>query len=130
MIEMEEEIPYMTHNEYRQTIRRVSRHAQLLGKTRERGKLTMPREQWIALVRRVEKRVAAIIEEIDENSGSFIDRQIAYDEERGAYDNEVFLSKALARLGYEVPESLEEMRALYSFHRSVVHSLTEGGEEE
>lgn len=105
--------PFETHNEYRNRAGTVSRYVHL--KNRDVPHWVRAREvkEYKEASLRAEAKIAAEVARIKSEQPTFHEKQIAYDEARGAYRSRTFLEGTLKMNGIEPRESIEGMRAQF-----------------
>ena len=104
---------FETHNEYRNRTGKVSRYVHL--KNRDVPHWIRAREvkEYKEASLRAEAKIAAKVARIKSEQPTFMEKQIAYDEARGAYRSRTFLEGVLKMKGIEPQESTEGMLEQY-----------------
>ena len=104
---------FETHNEYRNRTGKVSRYVHL--KNRDVPHWVRVREvkEYKEASLRAEAKIAAEVARIKSEQPTFVEKQIAYDEARGAYRSRTFLEGVLKMKGVEPHESTEGMFEQY-----------------
>lgn len=127
--------PHETHAEYRKRVGRQKRHAFLMASKPKWWEREEEVKEYKSCVQRVVAKVAKEKAEMLAKQPTFREKQIAYDEARGAYRSRTFLEGTLRMKGIEPEESIEDMLIQYEEWKTdrdikaVAVIATEGAEE-
>ena len=87
--------PLKTHNEYRNSVGRISRHQYLMNQRPDRARRKSEIKRYHETVARVTAKIQRELAEIKAHTPTFREKQMAYDRERGAYESKTFLESLL-----------------------------------
>ena len=105
--------PLETHNQYRNRSGRISRHRYLMSHRPDRARRKDGIRRYHETVARVTKKCQRELADIEANTSTFREKQIAYDTARGAYESRTFLEATLRMKGIEPAADIEDMKTQY-----------------
>ena len=89
--------PLETPKQYRSRVGRISRHRYLMDNRPTPAQRKSEIESYHETVERVTAKHQKVLADINANTPTFREKQIAYDKARGAYESRTFLKAALRR---------------------------------
>ena len=105
--------PLETHNQYRNRSGRISRHRYLMNHRPDPARRKREIESYHEAAARVTAKHRQVLAEIEANTPTFREKQIAYDTARGAYESRTFLEATLRMKGIEPAADIEDMKTQY-----------------
>ena len=92
---------------------RISRHRYLMDNRPAPAQRKAEIETYHESVERVSAKHQQVLAEIEANTPTFREKQIAYDTARGAYESRTFLEATLRMKGIEPAADIEDMKTQY-----------------
>ena len=92
---------------------RISRHRYLMDNRPAPAQRKAEIETYHESVERVSAKHQQVLAEIEANTPTFREKQIAYDTARGAYESRAFLEATLRMKGIEPAADIEDMKTQY-----------------
>ena len=105
--------PLETPKQYRSRVGRISRHRYLMDNRPAPAQRKAEIETYHESVERVSAKHQQVLAEIEANTPTFREKQIAYDTARGAYESRTFLEATLRMKGIEPAADIEDMKIQY-----------------
>ena len=105
--------PLETPKQYRSRVGRISRHRYLMDNRPAPAQRKAEIETYHESVERVSAKHQQVRAEIEANTPTFREKQIAYDTARGAYESRTFLEASLRMKGIEPAADIEDMKTQY-----------------
>ena len=105
--------PFETPKQYRSRVGRISRHRYLMDNRPAPAQRKAEIETYHESVERVSAKHQQVLAEIEANTPTFREKQIAYDTARGAYESRTFLEATLRMKGIEPAADIEDMKTQY-----------------
>ena len=105
--------PLETPKQYRSRVGRISRHRYLMDNRPAPAQRKAEIETYHESVERVSAKHQQVLAEIEANTPTFREKQIAYDTARGAYESRTFLEATLRMKGIEPAADIEDMKTQY-----------------
>ena len=102
-----------TPKQYRSRVGRISRHRYLMDNRPTSAQRKTEIETYHETVARVSAKLQQVLDDIDDNTPTFREKQIAYDTARGAYESRTFLEATLRMKGIEPAADIEDMKTQY-----------------
>ena len=102
-----------TPKQYRSSVGRISRHRYLMDNRPTPAQRKTEIETYHETVARVSAKLQQVLDDIDDNTPTFREKQIAYDTARGAYESRTFLEATLRMKGIEPAADIEDMKTQY-----------------
>ena len=102
-----------TPKQYRSRVGRISRHRYLMDNRPTPAQRKTEIETDHETVARVTAKLQKVLDDIDDNTPTFREKQIAYDTARGAYESRTFLEATLRMKGIEPAADIEDMKTQY-----------------
>ena len=106
-------MPLETPKQYRSRVGRISRHRYLMDNRPTPAQRKTEIETYHETVARVTAKLQQVLDDIDDNTPTFREKQIAYDTARGAYESRTFLEATLRMKGIEPAADIEDMKTQY-----------------
>ena len=92
---------------------RISRHRYLMNHIIDPAQRKREIESYHEAVERVTAKHQQVLADIEANTPTFREKQIAYDKARGAYESRTFLEETLRMKGIEPAADIEDMNTQY-----------------
>ena len=105
--------PFETPKQYRSRVGRISRHRYLMNHRPDPARRKMEIESYHEAAARVTAKHQQVLAEIEANTPTFREKQIAYDTARGAYESRTFLEATLRMKGIEPAADIKDMKTQY-----------------
>ena len=118
--------PLETPKQYRSRVGRISRHRYLMNHRPDPARRKREIESYHEAVARVTKKCQRELADIEANTPTFREKQIAYDKARGAYESRTFLEETLRMKGIEPAEGIEDMKIQYEKWKRMSYNLPWG----
>ncbi len=110
--------PLETPKQYRSRVGRISRYRYLMNRGGEAARRARAKKIYKETEARVKTKHQENLAEIEANTPSFREKQIAHDKARGAYESRTFLEATLRMKGIEPAADIEEMKTQYQGWKS------------
>ena len=105
--------PFETPKQYRSRVGRISRHRYLMNHRPDPARRKREIESYHEAAARVTAKHQQVLAEIEANTPTFREKQIAYDTARGAYESRTFLEATLRMKGINPAADIEDMKTQY-----------------
>jgi hypothetical protein len=102
---------------------RISRHRYLMNHRPDPARRKREIESYHEAVARVTKKCQRELADIEANTPTFREKQIAYDKARGAYESRTFLEETLRMKGIEPAEDIGDMKIQYDEWKRMAYNL-------
>ena len=106
-------MPLETPKQYRSRVGRISRHRYLMDNRPSPAQRKTEIETDHETVARVTAKLQQVLDDIDDNTPTFREKQIAYDTARGSYESRTFLEATLRMKEIEPAADIEDMKTQY-----------------